>query len=124
MAQVNTKSDPILTELHYLFSRSSGKVVAHCLNLDLVASGDTTELAEARLNAVVVAQIASCWTSGNYWQLRFKAPVEYWQALADAKDLPKFKLEVDVPAVVLPVSRSVVSVPVYRHEAQPELVAA
>jgi hypothetical protein len=112
----------ILTALHYLFSHESGRVVAHCLDLDLVTSGSDMTQAEAKLNAVVLAQIATCYTGGNFTQLRFKAPAEYWNALSDAKELDKAHLKVEVPPVVLPVKRSVVSLLVYRHET--ELLAA
>jgi len=106
----------ILTALHYLFSHADGKVVAHCLDLDLVTSGQNLEQAEARLNGVVLEQIASCYTSGNFAQLWFKAPNEYWTALSDATELKRAHLEVEIPPVVLPVQRSVVSLPVYRSE--------
>ena len=116
-------TEPILTALHYLFAHSGGKIVAHCLDLDLVTSGDNLEQAEDRLNAVVLAQIGSCYSAGNFGQLRFKAPAEYWQALSDAKELEKTHLEVEVPPVVLPVKRSVVSLLVYRHETELALAA-
>ena len=72
--------------------------------------------AEERLNAVVVAQIALCYNDGNYGQLRFKAPSEYWETLSAAQELERKHLEVEVPPVVLPVKRSSVQLPVYRHE--------
>jgi hypothetical protein len=112
----SNQTEPILTALHYLFAHSGGQTVAHCLDLDLVTSGDSIEQAEERLNAVVVAQIGICYSGGNFGQLRFKAPAEYWQALSDAKELEKSHLEVEVPPVVLPVKRSVVNLLVYRHE--------
>ena len=106
----------ILTALHYLFSHSDGKIVAHCLDLDLVTSSDSIEKAEERLNAVVLAQIQGCFTSGNFGQLRFKAPTEYWDTLPTAKQLEHAQLEVEVPPVVLPVKRGVVTLAVYRSE--------
>ncbi|HUY13068.1 MAG TPA: hypothetical protein VMX16_05455 [Terriglobia bacterium] len=121
---MSSQSDTILTALHYLFSHSEGRIVAHCLDLDLVTSGNTIESAEERLNAIVLAQIAICYTGGNYAQLRFKAPAESWQMLSTARELPKLNLEVDVPPVVLPVKRSVALLPVYRHEVEMELQVA
>lgn len=115
-------ADKFLTALHYLFSHSGGRIIAHCLDLDLVTSGDSIEQAENRLNAVVLAQIATCYSSGNFGQLSFQAPTEYWRALSDAKELTRTHLEVEVPPIVLPVNRSVVALPVYRHET--ELIAA
>lgn len=116
-------AETILTALHYLFTHCGGKIVAHCLDLDLVVSGDDLEHAEDRLNAVVLAQIGLCFSSGNFGQLRFKAPAEYWQALSDAKELERTHLEIEVPPIVLPVKRSVVNLPVYRHETELPLAA-
>jgi len=113
----STQSETILTALHYLFTPTlEGKTIAHCLDLDLVTSGKNLDEAEERLNAVVLVQIGTCYSAGNFAQLRFKAPTEYWRALSDAKELDKKHLEVEVPPVVLPVSRSVVSLAVYRSE--------
>jgi hypothetical protein len=114
----------ILTALHYLFSHKGAKTVAHCLDLDLVTSGDNLEQAEVRLNAVVLQQIAACYMSGNFEQLCFKAPGQYWNTLSSARELERAHLEVEVPPVVLPVSRRVVSLPVYRHQALEALQAA
>jgi hypothetical protein len=110
----NTQS--ILTALHYLFTHSGNKVVAHCLDLDLVTSGPNMEQAEARLNATVLAQIGTCYTAGNFSQLAVKAPAEYWETLSDAKELDKTHLKVEIPPVVLPVRRSFVTLAVYRSE--------
>jgi hypothetical protein len=113
----STQSETILTALHYLFTPTTdGKMIAHCLDLDLVTSGKNIDEAEDRLNATVLVQIGTCYVAGNFAQLRFKAPAEYWQALSDAKELEKKHLEVEVPPVVLPVSRSAVTLAVYRSE--------
>jgi hypothetical protein len=112
----NQPENTILKALHYLFSHTDGKIVAHCLDLDLVTSGKDIQQAEDRLNAVVLAQIASCYTGGNFAQLRFQAPNEYWEALSNAQELGKTHLEVEVPPVVLPVKRSVVKLQVFRGE--------
>jgi hypothetical protein len=121
---MENQSNTILTALHYLFSHSEGKIVAHCLDLDVVTSGVNLEEAENRLNAVVLAQIGTCYVAGNFSQLRFKAPGEYWNALSDARELERAHLEVEVPPVVLPIKRSVVALPVYRHETEQLLQAA
>lgn len=114
-----TQADPILTALHYLFSHVEDRTIAHCLDLDLVTSGATLEEAEEKLNALVLCQIGSCWVSGNFAQLRFKAPLEYWQELKNARHLETTGLEIEVPPVVLPITRKfAVSLPVMRAEMQ------
>jgi hypothetical protein len=117
MATGNSVNEGIITALHYLFSHAErNKVVAHCLDLDLVASGDDVRTAEERLNTLVRVQIGSCYSCGNFGQLRFKAPPEYWEAQNDAKELPRAHLEIEVPPVVLPVDRSEVTLLVFRSE--------
>ncbi len=116
------QNEPILTALHYLFSHEGERTVAHCLDLDIAASGANLAEAEESLNALVLVQIASCFSSGNFAQLKFKAPFEYWTALKGARQLDTVDLEVEVPPVVLPVERRTVLLPVVRSER--ELVAA
>lgn len=118
----NVKTEPILTALHYLFSHQGDRTVAHCLDLDIATSGATVAEAEESLNALVLVQIGSCFAAGNFGQLKFKAPFEYWKALEGARQLNTVHLEVEVPPVVLPVDRRTVLLPVVRSER--ELVAA
>lgn len=113
--QTANQPEPILTALHYLFTHEGGKVVAHCLELDIATHGTSITDAEESLNALVLYQIGSCYVSGNFAQLRYKAPFEYWQALEGARDMGTVHLEVEVPPVVLPVSKKV-ALPVVRVE--------
>jgi hypothetical protein len=124
MERIVDRPGNMLQVLHYLFSHSAGRVVAHCLDLDLVTSGADMAEAEESLHAVVLAQIGCCYPTGNFSQLDFRAPSEYWQALLNGKDLDPVRLEVDVPPVVLPVKRSSVMLRVYRHEVQQSVAAA
>jgi hypothetical protein len=107
--------EPILTALHYLFSHEDKKIVAHCLELDIATHGNTIKAAEDSLNFLVLHQIEVCFICGNYAQLKFKAPFEYWQALEGARDMGTVHLEVEVPPVVLPVTKKV-ALPVMRVE--------
>src|ERR1022692_2559334 len=105
---------PLLTALHYLFSHESGKVVAHCLELDIATHGRSIEEAEESLNMLVLYQISTCYVAGNLSQLKFKAPFEYWQALEGARDMGTTHLEVEVPPLLLPVSKNFI-LPVMRR---------
>jgi len=107
--------EPLLTALHYLFSHEDEKIVAHCLDLDIATNGETLEEAEENLNAMVLYQIGSCYVAGNFAQLQFKAPIECWQALEGSKHLSTVLLEVEIPPIILPVTRKV-SLPVMRAE--------
>lgn len=100
-----SQNAPVFTALNYLFSIEGTRTVAHCLDLDLVTSAPSIEAAEASLNALVIQQIRTCFVTGNYSQLEFKAPSEYWQKHEHAKLLETVRLAIEVPPVVLPVDR-------------------
>ncbi len=84
-----------LTAIHYLFTESNGKIVAHCLDLDIISSGSTREEAQEKLNACVKQQIMSCYQEKNYSQLVFQAPDSYWREFDEAVDLPSSVLEIE-----------------------------
>jgi hypothetical protein len=115
MSKNTNQAGPILTALNYLFSHEGNRTVAHCLDLDITTSGADLTEAEESLDALVLVQIGSCYSVGNFSQLKFKAPFEYWQALDGANRLDTRHLEVEVPPIVLPVTRKV-SLPVMRSE--------
>ena len=122
MALATIQAGPILTSLNYLFSHEGNKTIAHCLDLDIATHGDNIEEAEESLNALVLYQISSCYVAGNFSQLKFKAPFEYCQALEGTRRLETVHLEVEIPPVVLPVTRKVL-LPVMRSE-RPQPMAA
>ena len=63
-----------------------GKFLAHCLELDLVAEGDTARAACKELLDVVDVQVRTCLENDNLENLFFPAPPEVWQKLGRAKD--------------------------------------
>lgn len=106
---------PQLIALHYLFTEKENKTVAHCLDLDLVVVGKDRDTAERRLNAVVRAQIAVAYRTGNHDLLFFQAPLEYWDAMESGETLPTVRLEIETPPMVIPVrQRSVARMSVFR----------
>jgi hypothetical protein len=113
-----THPEPILTALHYLFTHEEGRVVGHCLELDIATHGSDIADAESSLNALVLYQIGTCYVAGNFTELKSKAPFEFWQALEGARDMGTVHLEVEVPPVVLPVCKKI-ALPVVRVERVP-----
>ncbi len=102
--------------LHYLHSNSYGQAVAHCLDLDLVATGADSDVALRRSNAVVKAQVENALASGNYTVLNTPAPQEYWDWFFAGDRLPNSKLEIRVPQVV-PIERALSSLGVIAAKA-------
>ena len=95
-----------MEELHYLFIEKHDRTVAHCLELDLVAVGEDTTVAERRLNAVVSTQITRAYSSANFEALFFRAPDDLWDAMKRAEKLPKKFLKLETtPPTVLPVEQ-------------------
>lgn len=103
--------------LHYLFTPKPGRVVAHCLDLDLVVEGKDEDTAESRLNTVVRAAFSQAARAGNLAFAYFPAPPHFWGELKHAKPLPTATLVIETPPMVLQVEQAVVSeMPVLRAE--------
>lgn len=103
--------------LHYLFTQKDGRVVAHCLDLDLVVDARDERIAEERLNTVVRAQFAQAARANDLALAYFPAPAKFWGELKRAKPLPPATLKIETPPMVLQVEQAMVSeVPVLRAE--------
>lgn len=81
--------------LHYLVHEADGEQVAHCLNMDIVASGANTEEALGRLNELVRFQVSYALKNGILEFLRTKAPARYWEMFSEASlgGAKSYKLE-------------------------------
>ena len=91
--------------LHYFYSfNQRKKVVAHCLNFDIIATADDVSEAERRLDALVRFHIETYLRSNGLSGLNDPAPSEffasYTQALRNGKVLPPSTLRISVPDVV------------------------
>lgn len=109
---------PKISSLSYLFRKDGGVTVAHCLDLDIVATGNDCDTAERRLDALVRAQIKMVATKFNFADLNFAAPSEYWDQFYDAQEFKKARLELEIPPIVVDVEQKV-AVPVFMR-ATPE----
>jgi hypothetical protein len=103
---------PKISSLSYLFTESEGMTVAHCLDLDLVATGPNRDVAELRLDTLVRAQVKTIVTRLTFADLNFKAPEEYWERFYEGEEFKKAQLELEVPPIVVAVEQKV-HVPVF-----------
>lgn len=103
---------PKIKSLSYLFTESSGMTVAHCLELDLVATGQNRQTAERRLGNLIRAQIKMIVNRLTFADLNFAAPQEYWDRFYDGKEFKKTHLELEVPPIIVAVEQKV-HVPVF-----------
>ena len=91
--------------LHYFFSTNDrDKTIAHCLDFDLVTSGDSIEEAERRLDILVRFQIETFLKSNGHTRLGGQAPKRFWSAYTDCLRhggaLPSSTLRINVPQPV------------------------
>jgi predicted RNase H-like HicB family nuclease len=98
---------PHLGLLHYLLSQSDGKHVAHCLDLDLVSTGETREKAAAKLDGLVKAHIELALATGQFANLATKAPQSFWNKFADGEPI---KLQPAILHIQIPESVQIVPV--------------
>lgn len=60
--------------------------VAHCLELDLVATADTLEAVKADILDVIIAQIQYAFANDNLEYLYHSAPPEVWREFYECKE--------------------------------------
>jgi|SRR5271170_5841153 hypothetical protein len=109
---MNLEFLPKIRQLSYLFTDDADVCVAHCLELDLVATGQTRSSAERRLDALVRAQIKMIVAKLNFADLTFAAPQEYWDRFYQGQEFKKAQLELEVPPIIVAVEHKV-HVPVF-----------
>ena len=101
---------PHLDLLHYLLSESNGQHVAHCLDLDLMATAETRKVAAQKLDRLVKATIELALATQQYANLATKAPQDFWNEYATGNpvELEPQTLQIKIPESVqiVPVSDS------------------
>jgi hypothetical protein len=96
---------PRLELLHYLLSQSEGKHVAHCLDLDIVATAESREKAAQKLDRLVKATIELALGTREYASLATRAPQSFWNEFADGNTV---KLEPKTLKIKIPESVQIV----------------
>lgn len=93
---------PHLKLLNYLLSESDGEHIAHCLDLDLVATADTREKAAQKLDWLVKATIELALATQQYANLLTKAPGSFWDEFATGNtiELEPRTLQIKIPESV------------------------
>lgn len=78
--------------LHYLVTKSHGEFVAHCLDVDVVATGPTVEEAVRALNVLVKSSLEYAVGCSDYSCVT-PAPEAYWERFGTARVEPRGILE-------------------------------
>lgn len=101
---------PHLGLLHYLLTKSGDVHTAHCLDLDLVATGETCEKAGDKLDRLVKATIELALATQDFDNLKTTAPQSFWDEFVDGKEieLKPRTLHIKIPKSVqiVPLSES------------------
>lgn len=84
---VNQTTPQIRLELSALLYREDRFWIAHCLQMDIAAEGDTPADALTSLYGLVDCQIEDAIHSGNLDSLFSPAPPELWRLFALGKDI-------------------------------------
>ena len=95
------------TELHYLIHHVDGEYVAHCLDMDLVGSGNTTEDAIDELNTAVRSLVFFAIKTQTFdvLSLSKRAPENYWELFETAREASGTEVRtLEVSAEIAPVA--------------------
>jgi hypothetical protein len=105
---------PHLDLLHYLLSETKGKHIAHCLDLDLVATADNRKNAAKKLDRLVKATIELALATQQFANLVTRAPQNFWNEFAAGNtiELEPKTLQIKIPESVqiVPVSDSILPI--------------
>src|SRR5271154_464440 len=90
---------PQLWVLHYLYSESEVKHVAHCLDRDLVSAGESVQEAGQKLDDLVKAHVEYSLATGQLTNLATRAPASYWKLFLAGRpvELEPKKIQITVP---------------------------
>jgi hypothetical protein len=85
--------------LHYMISHQKNKVIAHCLDYDIVAAADDQEEAIQRLNFIVRSHVETAHRYKNESALQHKAPQEFWDCFEKTNCNQILNLEIGESAI-------------------------
>ncbi|MFH1075849.1 MAG: hypothetical protein V1753_03265 [Pseudomonadota bacterium] len=78
MGELLRETNDISINANILTKKEDGLFVAHCLEFDIVATGDTAEQAQRECVALICAQIEYAFIHDNLDNLYHSAPSEVW----------------------------------------------
>jgi len=109
---------PWLRVVHYLLSGADHRYVAHCLDLDIVATGASQDIAVEKLDDLVKAHIEVALATGRLENLSTKAPSSCWRQFIDGEriEVPRKTLHIRIPEAVqvVPLENSEVGILAHR----------
>jgi len=86
MAEKIKKSNEISFSANVLIKEEDGMIVAHCLELDIIAVGTTLKEVQSEIVSLICAQIDYAFSNDNLDNLYHPAPPEMWQEFYRCKE--------------------------------------
>jgi len=95
MGELIKKGGEVSFTTNILLKEEDGLFVAHCLELDIVATGVTMDQAQRDCVALVCAQVEYAFAHNNLDNLYHSAPTEVWAEFfaCKAQDESRYKME-------------------------------
>jgi hypothetical protein len=91
MAQSAIKEGMGLT-VHIIIYKEDGELTAHCLEMDLVTTGESIARVKKDIEDLIIAQLNFATKNNNLDNVFKPAPDKYWSMLAHAKKCNKKKI--------------------------------
>jgi len=81
-----------------LIKEDDGMFVAHCLELDIVATAESVEQAQKDIIALICAQVDYAFSNDNLENLYCPAPAEVWQEFWSAENSGGRDIRLKIPS--------------------------
>jgi hypothetical protein len=85
------KKSPPSIMVNIFFKKEDQTWIGHCLELDIVATGNNLHQLKADMKDLIIAQIEYAFTNDNLDNLFHPAPVEAWKEFYQCKQLAETK---------------------------------
>lgn len=80
------KAEVAAMTFNILIKKESDMFIAHCLELDIVATSQSADQVEEDIMSLIDAQIDYAFTHGNLDYLFHPAPIEVWKEFFECKE--------------------------------------
>lgn len=95
ISRLKTPTKGISLIFNILIKKEDDLFIAHCLELDIVATADSPERAQKDLVALICTQIDYAFSNDNLKYLYHPAPPEVWKEFFDCKEASEKRYKID-----------------------------
>ncbi|MGB5157136.1 type II toxin-antitoxin system HicB family antitoxin [Desulfobacterium sp. N47] len=95
MSEEKNKNSDVAFSVNILVKKENDLFVAHCLELDIVATGKTIAEAQNEIISLISAQIEYAFANNNLEHLYHPAPPEIWNEFFSCKKQTESKYKIE-----------------------------